>query len=84
MHKLFIKYNFIIPNFIKAVAYVMALLNIRKSLDLIRLRQCVVGSADIVLYISKCVVIMLRFGENNLQFVVTEACRLTLLHLQEG
>lgn len=56
----------------------MALLNIRKSLDLIRLRQCVVGSADIVLYISKCVVIMLRFGENNLQFVVTEACRLTI------
>jgi len=44
---------------------------------LIKLRQCVVATADIVLCGSECVVIMLELGEYNLQLVEIEACRLT-------
>ena len=55
----------------------MAFSTIRKFQDLIRLRQCVGDSANIVLWRSECVVIMLKLEENNLQFVAIEACRLT-------
>lgn len=55
----------------------MALSTIRKFQDLIKLQWCVGDIANIMLWRSECVVIMLILEENNLQFVAIEACRLT-------